>query len=245
MIVARGPTEAGQGARAPVPKARAKAPRSPGRPRSVACHDAVLRATADLLDEVRYSNVTMESIAKRANVAKQTLYKWWPSRARLVMEAYRERIGAAIRIADTGHLEHDLERLMIETTRAFRKASRDGRTGLGAVFAGLIADAQGDPELLDEFRKSYFDVRRARVAALLDGAVRRGELPAHTDLGTALDLLYGPIWLRLLVRHAPLDARLAKSVVASVLAGLRSAHGVAVAAVKRSAPKAKRAKRAK
>ena len=234
MIVGRGPTVASP--------TRSKAARSPGRPRSVACHDAVLRATADLLDEVRYSEVTMESIAKRANVAKQTLYKWWPSRARLVMEAYRERIGVAIRITDTGHLERDLESLMIETTTALREASRDGRTGLGAVFAGLIADAQGDAELLDEFRKSYFDVRRARVAELLEGAVRRGELPAHTDIETALDLLYGPIWLRLLVRHAPLDAKLAKSVVASVLGGLRRAPGSGVAVAKRTAPKAKRAK---
>ena len=240
-MVNRGPTADIPGARSPaVP--RTKAPRSPGRPRSIACHAAVLRATADLLDEVRYSEVTMESIAKRANVAKQTLYKWWPSRARLVMEAYRERIGVAIRITDTGHLERDLENLMLETTTALHEASRDGRTGLGAVFAGLIADAQGDAELLDEFRKSYFDVRRARVAELLGSAVRRGELPAHTDIETTLDLLYGPIWLRLLVRHAPLDAKLAKSVVASVLGGLRRVPGSGVAVAKRAPPKAKRAK---
>jgi AcrR family transcriptional regulator len=240
-MVGRGPRVPIQGTRSPVAVTRAKV-RSPGRPRSIACHDAVLRATADLLDEVRYSEVTMEAIAKRANVAKQTIYKWWPSRPRLVMEAYRERIGVAIRITDSGHIDRDLERLMIETTTALREASQNGRTGLGAVFAGLIADAQGDVELLDEFRKSYFDVRRARVAELLGSAVRRGELPAHTDIETALDLLYGPIWLRLLVRHAPLDAKLAKSVVASVLGGLRRVPGSRVAVAKRAPPKAKRAK---
>lgn len=203
------------------------APRPPGRPRSVACQKAILRATSDLLDEVRYADVTMESIARRAGVAKQTLYKWWPSRARLVMEAYREKVGSAIPIADTGDLDRDLERLMLETTRALREASRDGRTGLGSVFAGLIADAQGDAELLDEFRKSYFDLRRASVAKLLVGAKARGELPAKTDVECTLDLLYGPIWLRLLVRHGPLDAKLAKDVVANVLRGLRAPAGAA------------------
>ncbi len=199
------------------------APRPVGRPRSVACQNAILRATADLLGEVRYSDLTMESIAKRAGVAKQTLYKWWPSRARLVMEAYRERVGGAIPIEDTGVLDHDLEKLMLETTRALREASRDGRTGLGAVFAGLIADAQGDEELLEEFRRSYFDLRRARVGKLLESAKVRGELPARTHVESALDLLYGPIWLRLLVRHGPLDEALAREVVANVLRGLRAA----------------------
>lgn len=197
--------------------------RGPGRPRSLACRKAVLEATADLLSEVRYSDVTMERIAKRAGVAKQTLYKWWPSRPRLVMEAYRERVGVAISISDTGDLDRDLERIMIETTRALRDASADGRTGLGSVFAGLIADAQGDADLLDEFRKSYFDIRRARVASLLENAKGRGELPRDTDIETVLDLLYGPIWLRLLVRHGRLDAKLAKAVVANVLRGLREA----------------------
>lgn len=199
------------------------AARGPGRPRSLACRKAVLEATSDLLSEVRYAEVTMERIAKRAGVAKQTIYKWWPSRPRLVMEAYREKVGFAISISDTGDLDRDLERIMIKTTRALRDASADGGTGLGAVFAGLIADAQGDAGLLDEFRKSYFHMRRARVASLLENAKGRGDLPHDTDVETVLDLLYGPIWLRLLVRHGRLDAKLAKAVVANVLRGLRGA----------------------
>ncbi len=192
--------------------------RGPGRPRSLACQAAVLRATSELLGEVRYADLTMESVAKRAGVAKQTLYRWWPSRARLVMEAYREKVTREIRIFDTGDLDGDLERIVVETARAL---GGNGPAGLGSVFAGLIADAQGDADLLDEFRSSYLTIRRARIAALLEGAMTRGDLPAHTDVETALDLLYGPIWLRLLVRHSPLDAKFAKVIVRTVLVGLR------------------------
>lgn len=195
--------------------------RGPGRPRSVECQTAVLRATAELLDEGRYVEVTMEAIAKRAGVAKQTLYKWWPSRARIVMEAYREKVGGTIRIADTGDFDQDLERLMIETATGLRRSS-DGLRGLGAVLAGLIADAQNDVELLEEFKTSYFAPRRARVVALVEGAKERGELPKDADVELVLDLLYGPIWVRLLVGHAPLDAKFAREVVANVLRGLRA-----------------------
>lgn len=203
----------------PAPGAPAK--RGPGRPRSVECQAAVLRATAELLDERRYGELTMEAIAKRAGVAKQTLYKWWPSRARIVMEAYRERVGDTIRIADTGKLERDLERIVVETAVGLRREG-DGQHGLGAVLAGLIADAQDDPELLEEFRTTYFAPRRARVAALLEGAIARGELPPVADMELVLDSIYGPLWIRLLVGHQPLDAKLAKGVLTNVLRGLRA-----------------------
>jgi len=100
------------------------------------------------------------------------------------------------------------------------RRSSDGLRGLGAVLAGLIADAQNDPELLEEFRSSYFSPRRARVVALLEGAKERGELGKAVDVDLVLDMLYGPIWVRLLVGHAPLDAKFAKGVVSHVLRAL-------------------------
>lgn len=197
--------------------------RGPGRPRSIECHRAVLRATNELLSERRYADVTMEGIAERAGVAKQTLYKWWPSRPRLVMEAYLERVGRtvpmpAVARPRTGEasLDTDLLALMVETYRAFDE------DGLGRIFAGLVADSQSDPELLDEFRDSYLAIRRAQVADLLRAAVSRGELPGGVDVELALDLLYGPMWLRLLVKRAPLDRAFAEGVVDTVLQGLRT-----------------------
>lgn len=197
--------------------------RGPGRPRSVERHRAVLRATNELLSELRYAEVTMEGIAERAGVAKQTLYKWWPSRPRLVMEAYLERVGQRVPIpeadrprAEDTTLDTTLLALMLETYRAFDS------DGLGRIFAGLVADAQSDPELLDEFRESYMAVRRAHVAGLLHGGISRGELPRNVDVELALDLLYGPMWIRLLVKRAPLDCAFAEGVVGTVLQGLRT-----------------------
>jgi AcrR family transcriptional regulator len=210
--------------------------RGPGRPRSIERHRAVLRATNELLSERRYAEVTMEGIAERAGVAKQTLYKWWPSRARLVMEAYLELVGRRLPIpeaerprSEETNLDAALLDLMLETYRAFDS------DGLGRIFAGLVADAQSDPELLGEFRESYMAVRRARVAELLREGISRGELPRDVDVELALDLLYGPMWIRLLVKRAPLDSTFAEGVVGTVLHGLRAATSALPA--RKQAPK--------
>jgi AcrR family transcriptional regulator len=184
-----------------------------GRPRSTSCHHAAVRATTQLLSERAYGEVTMEAIAQRAGVSKQTLYKWWPSKSKLVIEAYATRLAQTIPIHDTGDVREDLTVLMCDAARAFR------RSELGGVMAGLISSAQADEELAGEFREAVVLVRRRKIAGAIESGIARGQLPAGTDAEILMDLLFGALWYRLLMRHAPITEAFARSLVAHTLGG--------------------------
>ncbi len=209
------PKEA-QGAAAPAQCPAASRPR--GRPRSVTCHQAILRATMELLTEFCYAEVTMEGIAARAGVSKQTLYNWWPSKARLAMEAYAATAATRIPEPDTGSTEEDLRRLLCFTCQVLGR----GEPGLGETLAGLIAAAQSDSELGNELRETLIAVRRRIATRILQRGMERGEVDPTLDLPLALDLLYGPIWYRLLLRNAPLNKTFAHEIVAHLMPRLRN-----------------------
>ncbi len=185
-----------------------------GRPRSETCHNAILRATNSLLGQVRYGDLTMEKIAQRAEVSKQTLYKWWPSKSHLVIEAYACRIDKGLLLPDTGNVREDLFELLVET------CSELSRPDFGGTMAGLISDLQSDPELANRFRTSFVSVRRARAIRVLERGVERGEISGETDFTLLLDLVYGSSWHRLLMKHAPLDEVFARRVIDAVLDGV-------------------------
>jgi AcrR family transcriptional regulator len=185
-----------------------------GRPRSAECTAAILRATAAILrataailDEHSYAEVSIEEIASRAGVSKQTIYKWWPSKAKRAMEACAARAADSYPIPDTGSVEGDLLALLLEVFAMLRRGNSR------ATWASLIAASQSDPGLAKEFRETYVAARRRIGATLLERGVARGELPGDTDVEMALDLLYGPIWYRMLLKNGPLDERFARFIV--------------------------------
>ena len=185
-----------------------------GRPRSSTCHRAILAATSELLESRRYADVTMEGIAQRAGVAKQTLYKWWPSKAKLAMEAYSARTRRTIRLPDTGSFDEDLRTWLSRICRFL------SRSNTGVTLAGLIAESQSDPELAEELRRTFVASRSALTAVLIERGIERGEVRADIDIPTTIDLLHGPMWYRLLLRHAPLDEAFACEIAARLLPGL-------------------------
>ncbi|MFO0675212.1 MAG: TetR/AcrR family transcriptional regulator [Polyangiaceae bacterium] len=185
--------------------------RGRGRPRSHECHSAILAATVELLDERKYTGVTMESVAERASVSKQTVYKWWPSKARLVMEASLARADQDIPDVDSGSVVKDLERFLLATCRLLSERLT------GPTVAGLIAEAQSDPEVARELRDTFIAGRRAKCARIVERGIARGELRKGIDIPFVLDLFYGPIWYRLLLKNGPLDARFARAIVHSIV----------------------------
>jgi len=193
--------------------------RGRGRPRSVVCHQAILRAAMELLCELRYAEVTMEGIAARAGVSKQTLYKWWPSKARLAMEAYAVTAATRIPAPDTGSTEEDLRRLLSSTCQTLGREE----PSLGPTLAGLIAEAQSDDELGRELRETLISARRRIATSILERGMARGEVDLALDLPLVLDMLYGPIWYRLLLRNAPLNRAFAHEIVAHLMPRLRRA----------------------
>ena len=190
------------------------APRTGGRVRSQDAHDAVLAAAAALLEEVGYQGITIEGVAKRADVAKSTIYRWWKSKPTLVMDAYRQTIERRMPTPDTGSVAEDLA---VFVTELYRVSEHPLRV---KALRGLMAEAQLDAAFEEPFRQ-WVESRRAVVRHLLARGVDRGELPADADLDLATDQVFGTFWYRLLVGHAALDPAEAAGHAAHVIDGLR------------------------
>ena len=210
-------------------------PRPRGRPRSTSCKDAIFDATVALLEERRYADVTIEGVAERAGVGKQTIYKWWGSKARLAMEAYAARTLIEIPEADTGYVEEDLVRLLTAGCRFLANGKA------GTTLAGLLAEAQSNPEIADAFRETYLSARRATAVRAIQKGVERGQLIEGLDVELLVDLIHAPLWYRLLVFKGPLDAKLAREIVRHVIAPLSvgRTEEARERAPKRASPKAR------
>ena len=185
-----------------------------GRPRSERARLATLEAAADLLVEGGLTAATMEAIAARAGVSKVTIYKWWPSRGAVAVDAYFHRFDETYSYVDTGDVAADLTTQVRLLIHAFR-----GRAG--EIMAELIGRAQTDPALAETLRTGWLVPRREAAAAVLERAVARGQLRPDTDIPTVMDELYAPLYWRLLMRHQPLDDALADELVRNTLEGVR------------------------
>lgn len=185
-----------------------------GRPRSERAREAILTATGDLLDETGGSRLNVEAIARRAGVGKPTIYRWWSSPADIALEVVLGRADAEIRIP-----------LDIPPGEALREFLRRSMTALdgrnGAHLRCLMAHAQTDPAFRERFRTRFTERRRAALKSVL-ARLREDDLidPAR-DLDLASDIVFGVMWYRLLVGHAPLDEALADDLTRATLARRR------------------------
>jgi AcrR family transcriptional regulator len=144
--------------------------RTLGRYRNVRSHRAILTATNQLIAELGYGRLTIEGVAARAGVGKATVYRWWPSKGALVVDALSEN-RAAPPAHDTGSLRTDLVRA-VEYVIDVLTASPEG-----SIIPALTADLVGDPTLAEMFRTRILRPRRVVVEQMLHRAVERGELP--------------------------------------------------------------------
>jgi AcrR family transcriptional regulator len=187
--------------------------RPPGRPRSERAHRAILQAANELLESEGFAAVTMEAIAERAGVSKATVYRWWPNRAAVVMDGFLSIVSSEVPFPHTSHAREDIRIHIRRLAEAF--SGKIGRT-----VAALIAEGQSDPELAEALRSRWLSVRRAEAREILELGIERGELREDLDPEVAVDVLYGPIYYRMLVGHAPLDDDFADALADHVFAGL-------------------------
>jgi AcrR family transcriptional regulator len=175
-----------------------------------------MAAATDLLLAQGLSMVSMDTIAERAGVSKATIYRWWPTKETLALDAlYSQLTEPSPDPPDTGDLEADLRTLLAGWMERVR-----GRP-YARVIGALVAEAATDPAFGELYRARYIEPRRAQARAILARAVARGDLPVGTDVEAAIDLLYGPAYHRLLHGHAALTEAFTDHVVAVVLTGLR------------------------
>lgn len=195
-------------------EATAEAPRR-GRPRSEKARLAILEAAAELLLARGLSAVSMDAVAERAGVSKATIYRWWPTKETLALDAlYNEWAAVQPRTRSTGTLRGDLLGLLRPWVRL--ASSRP----YGRVIGALVTEAQTDPEFAKIYRSRFVEPRREQARVIFRAAIERGEIPADTKIEVALDMLYGPLYHRLLHGHAPLNERFVRDVVDTTLGGI-------------------------
>jgi AcrR family transcriptional regulator len=166
--------------------------RTPGRPRSEASHQAIIRATLELLLVAGYRALTMEGVRARAGVGKATIYRRWSSKDELVRDAIvflHDDVGAP----DTGSLRGDYEGM------ATRVLSAAARSGAATLMPRLLGDVANDPELRAIFYENLVEPRRAQMRTILQRAVARGEIRDDVDVELMIDLFAGPVVYRLLI----------------------------------------------
>src|ERR1017187_8582683 len=192
--------------------------RPPGRPRSEQSRQAILGSTLKLLRrQGGFADLSIEAIAADANVSKATVYRWWPTKAALVADAFSASAEQELQFPDTGSVRGDMSLQMRRVIRLFRSPR-------GKVVAALLAGGQSDPELIEAFRERFLWPRRRQGYQALRRGIDRGELPEGSDLYLILDSLYGPIYMRFLIRHDTLDEGFADEICGLVLKGLTGPH---------------------
>ena len=188
-------------------------PRKRGRQRSKVAETAVLKATMELLEDRPLSSVTAEDIASKAGVSKATLYKWWPNKNRIALDAFLAQMAEDVPIPDTGSARLDF-------FKQLKSAIRFYTSPRGRILSQFIAEGRSDPELLKAFQERFQKPRRKAVQVMWERGVARGELRADIDAGTVIDLLFGPIVYRLMTEHGPLNDAAAEMLVEAVFSGI-------------------------
>lgn len=185
----------------------------PGRPRSEQSRSSVVRATSELLGEVGLRAMTTEQIAARSGVSKATIYKWWPNKYGVAIDAFFAELQADSPDPDTGSARTDFAVWLRGLCHFYSGPN-------GRVFAQLIGEAQFDPEVATGLRDGLIRSRRAVLESIWERGVTRGELREDIDPDIAIDLIIGPALYRLMAGHAGLDDAAADAIVDAAIRGL-------------------------
>jgi AcrR family transcriptional regulator len=185
----------------------------PGRPRSERSRSAVVRATSELLHEIGLRAMTTEQIATRSGSSKATIYKWWPNKYAVAVDAFFSEMQADSPDPDSGSARGDFTIWLRGLFHFYTGPS-------GRVFAQLVGEAQFDPEVADELRDGLIRTRRAALETVWDRGVAHGELRADVDRDVAIDLIIGPALYRLMTSRGAMDDATADAIVDAAIHGL-------------------------
>lgn len=186
-----------------------------GRPRSGEAEEAILAATIQLLSEKHLRDISIEEIARKANVGKTTIYKWWPSKAYVALDAFLRKINHLVPMPDTGSTKGDI----LEHCRSLISFYK---SPAGRILGQFVAESESDKELASLFRERFLKPRRQGAGVIFDRGIRRGEIDKNVNRELVLDMIYGPTVFRLFVGHLPLEDNLADDIVSILFSGLET-----------------------
>ena len=190
---------------------------SRGRPRARENEVRALESAHELLLENGVAACTVEAVSRRSGVSKPTIYRRWPHRTALAIDAFAAHINQQAPLAETGDAAEDLVQAVARLAEQYQ-----GRDGV--VFAQLIAAAVLEPGAAELLNDRFFAPRRAALRELWAEGVGRGQLDPHVDADVMIDLLFGPEAFRLLLGHGPTDAGSAVDLARAALRGFTLAE---------------------
>ena len=182
-----------------------------------ASHVAIMDVVYALLQKKSVRDLTMEEVAKRAKVGKPTLYKWWPTKATLVLAMLCERMAPNLEKPTALPAEESLRLRVRRLIDAFNGP-------FGKIVAGLIAEGQSEPAILREFFDRWVSPRRNATIAELQRGKNAGELRSETEPELLNDTIFGAIYYRFLLRSGPLTRRFGEELVEQVIRGHRAGN---------------------
>lgn len=188
-----------------------------GRPRATAAvaHGAIIDATYELLHEKSVRDLSIEEIAARAGVSKPTVYKWWPSKAALVIDMFEARVFEP--------LPDPVSESAEATIRAqVRNLVRQLDGFFGRMTSQIVAEGQSDAGLLREHLERYKEHRVAFSFDLIEGALASGEFKRRIEPNLLIDMIYGPIYYRFLFKHLPVTQEFGQELVDQIMALVKS-----------------------
>ncbi|MFC5664918.1 TetR/AcrR family transcriptional regulator [Kitasatospora misakiensis] len=171
---------------------------------------AILVAAFELLGEVGYAGLTIEGIATRAGCGKQTIYRWWPSKAHVLLEVLTVKADLYVTNADHGSYADDLRAFLGDTFRLGRQQR------VVDILRVLMAEAQINEEFGELFRVAFLQRRRDALQVVLDRARARGDLPPRPTPSTVMDIVFGTLWYRLLATRQEMGDDLVEDLVATL-----------------------------
>ena len=172
---------------------------------------AILDATRELLAEGGVRGLTVEGVAARSGVAKTTIYRRWRSRDELALAVLLDMVAEVTAVPDVGDTRAELVKFVNGAVEIL------GKSLMGRVMQGLVSELATNPELAKAFRDQVVAARLAEVRRIVDRGIERGDVRAGTDYELAHDLLFGPVYYRLLLSGGALDKKLAQRIVDAVL----------------------------
>lgn len=184
-----------------------------GRPRSEKTKKAILTASYEILLENGFKAVTVDGIAERAGVSKATIYKWWPNKAAVVLDGFFAATESMLQVPDTGSVEEDLL-IQVNNLASFITSYK------GKVIAELIAEGQFDTKISDEYLIRYFQPRRLIAQHILERGILRGEIKKDLDIELSIDLIFAPLFYRLLITKESVNPSFVKSLISYALSGI-------------------------
>ncbi|MDT8067346.1 MAG: TetR/AcrR family transcriptional regulator [Terriglobia bacterium] len=179
--------------------------RGPGRPRSDEARQAILASTLTLLKDQGFNALSIEGIATHAGVGKATVYRWWPNKAALVIDAFVESLGPELHFPKDAPVREAIHQQMRRVTRLMRGE-------FGDILAVIIGAGQSQPEMVEAIRRYWIEPRRREARELVCRAQKDGEIRSDIAADTILDILYGPLYFRLLVGHTRIDCQLVDAI---------------------------------